>query len=136
MATDSTAAAAATGRTKTPMYQYVVYLCRTHSDVLGERILPTSKFTRKRARKIDIKNTPCITLTHEEREADVHPPVAAERLLKLDPESGPSAFLGGGPPHDVEVPEVAPAGRGDVPENVGPEHGHGRGVPQLYPVRL
>lgn len=68
-------------------------------------------------------------LTQKKREADVHPPVAAEGPLELHPESGLRALLGGGPPHDVEVPEVAPAGRGDVPENVGPEHGHGRGVP-------
>lgn len=67
--------------------------------------------------------------THEQREADVHPPVAVEGPLKLHPEGGPCALLRCRPPHDVEVPEVAPARRGDVPENVRPEHGHGRGIP-------
>lgn len=54
-------------------------------------------------------------LTVYKREAKVHATVAFERVLKFLPEGGASGLFRRGPPHDVQVPEIAPTGGGYVP---------------------
>ena len=94
---------------KNKMTRYIIYTCRYIYSIL---------------------------VTEQESQADVHPSVTVQGTAELHPEGRPRAFLRGRAPHDVEIPEVAPAGGGDVPEDVGPEHRHRGSVAQLNPVCL